>query len=298
MCCAWIWVIRMKKRFRQVVRVLFVAALICMMAAAGCAEPFTLHGITADTEDTTIDFGKRRLSNINAVMEILDRMPNLVQADMFAERFKRSQIEMLYERYPQIHFGFTLTVGDHTVRTDATAFSTLHGSSPDPSHTSKTFEILKYCDNLQALDIGHNSVTDLSFLYDLPNLKLLIVAVNCVTDLTPLTALKELEYLELFTNNIRDITPLKELTNLRDLNLKHNPIKDMSVLYEMTWLERLWVGQDFRTPPEQLEQLYAALPNCEIDWENNPTEGTWRKHPHYDTIYKVFNTGVYEPFSD
>ncbi|MBR5288929.1 MAG: leucine-rich repeat domain-containing protein [Clostridia bacterium] len=288
----------MNHQIARVFRILILTALICIAAVSGCAEQFTLHGITADTEDTAIDFGKKRIGNVDKVMEILDRMPNLVQADMYAERFKRSQVDMLHERYPQIRFGMTLTVGDHLVRTDATAFSTLHGSDPDPSHPSKTFEILKYCDNLQALDIGHNCVEDLNFLRDLPNLKLLIVAVNYVTDLTPLTALKELEYLELFTNNIRDITPLKELTNLRDLNLKHNPIKDMSVLFEMTWLERLWVGQEFRTPPEQLEQLYAALPDCEIDWTNNPTEGTWRKHLHYDTIYKVFNTGVYEPFSD
>jgi len=288
----------MKNQFVRLCRVLFVAALLCAAAAVCFAEPFTLYDITADTEDTAIDFGKRRLGSVDKVMEILDRMPNLTQADLYAERFKRSQVDLLHEKYPQIRFGLTLTVGDHFVRTDATAFSTLHGSDPDPSHLSRHFEILKYCYNLVALDIGHNHVDDLNFLRELPNLKLLILACNDITDLTPLADLKQLEYLELFSNYIRDITPLKELTNLRDLNLKHNPIRDMSVLCEMTWLERLWVGQEFRTPEEQLDQLYAALPNCEIDWVNNPTEGTWRKHPHYDTIYKVFNTGVYEPFSD
>lgn len=288
----------MRKQLKRLSRILVTAALILAAAATCCAEPFTLHGITADTEDTTIDFGNRRISSLDKVMEILDKMPNLVQADMYKERFKRSQVDLLHETYPQIRFGLTLTVGDHEVRTDATAFSTLHGSDPDPSHLSRNFEILKYCKDLVALDIGHNHVDDLNFLRELPNLKLLILACNDITDLTPLAELKQLEYLELFSNYIRDITPLRELTNLRDLNLKHNPIRDMSVLCEMTWLERLWVGQEFRTPPEQLDQLYAALPDCEIDWINNPTEGTWRKHPHYDTIYKVFNTGVYEPFSD
>lgn len=273
-------------------------ALLLAVSAVSMAEPVTVGKVTVDSEATEIDLGNQKLYHVENAVKLLDQLPNLKKADLYAERFKRSEIEMLFERYPQVEFGLTLTISDHTVRTDATAFSTLHGSSPDPSHRSRDFEILKYCKNLVALDIGHNSVDDLNFLKELPHLKLLIVAVNRVSDLTPLADLKELEYLELFTNRIADLTPLVGLTNLRDLNLKHNPVKDMSPLFEMTWLERLWVGQEYRTPAGQLEELRAALPNCEIDWENNPTAGTWREHPHYDTIYKVFNTGVYEPFAD
>ena len=68
-------------------------------------------------------------------------------------------------------------VGDHLVRTDVTAFSTQH-TYQSKFHTSKTFSVLKYCHNLVALDIGHNEVSDLSFLEDLPQLKVLILAAN------------------------------------------------------------------------------------------------------------------------
>jgi Leucine-rich repeat (LRR) protein len=71
---------------------------------------------------------------------------------------------------------------------------------------------LKYLKNLKYLDVGHNAIDDLSFLYDLPELRILIVADNYVTDyitdLTPIASLKHLQYLEVFTNNITDLSPL------------------------------------------------------------------------------------------
>ena len=91
---------------------------------------------------------------------------------------------------------------------DQTAFSTLHGDPSDPVHSENDFSILKYCKNLMALDVGHNIIRDVSFLYDLPKLRVLILACNCITDITPVGSLKDLEYLEIFWNQIGDISPL------------------------------------------------------------------------------------------
>ena len=276
--------------------ILSLAVLFCMGAAQ--AEEITGCGITVDKDATYIDFGNVRVTNVDALVELIDQMPNLTQVDMYKSSLKRSATDKLFDRYPNITFGWTFWVGDHKLRTDQTAFSTLHGRDPEPAHMSRDFEKLRYCKNLQALDIGHNWVAELDFLYDLPNLKVLIVACNDVYDLTPIASLQELEYLELFTNDITDITPLKECKSLRDLNIKNNPIKDFSVLEEMTWLERLWLGMNVTFTDEQMEAIETALPNCEIDWINNPTEGTWRKHPHYFVIYDMFRSPDYVPFGD
>lgn len=281
----------------------WTACVLTLLLALGLgvyaqAETITGCGITVDTEDTYIDFGNVRVTDVDALVALLDQMPNLTQVDMYSSSLKRSATDLLFDRYPNITFGWTFWVGDHKLRTDQTAFSTLHGRDPEPAHMSRDFEKLRYCRNLQALDIGHNWVAELDFLYDLPNLKVLILACNDVVDITPIASLTELEYLELFTNDITDISPLKENKNLRDLNIKNNPIKDFSVLEEMPWLERLWLGMNVTISDEQKAAIEAALPACEIDWDNNPTEGTWRKHPHYFVIYDMFRTPDYVPFGD
>ena len=67
------------------------------------------------------------------------------------------------------------------------------------------------------------------------------------------------------------------------------------MLEEMTWLERLWLGMNVTFTDEQVAAIENALPDCEIDWINNPTEGTWRKHPHYFVIYDMFRSPDYVP---
>lgn len=274
------------------------ALLLLLPLGAWAEETITACGITVDAGAAAIDFGPIRVTDMDELTAMLDRMPKLERVDMFESRLSKTEMDMLFTRYPQITFGWTYRVGDHTVRTDITAFSTLHGSSPDPTHSERDFQWLKFCKGLKAIDLGHNWITDVSFLTSFPELKVLILAVSPITDITPLAQLKELEYLELFTNRITDISPLAELTKLRDLNLKNNPVEDIRPLFGMTSLERLWVGgpRMDKVPRKQIDQLDAALPDCEIDWDSNPTGGAWRTHPRYDVIYRIFHTQVYEPF--
>jgi hypothetical protein len=153
-----------------------------------------------------------------------------------------------------------------------------------------------------ALDIGHNRVDDLSFLYDLPNLKVLIVACNAVTDITPIGSLKDLEYLEIFKNKIKDISPLAGLTNLVDLNICFNYIGDWTPIHGLTKLERLWLynsnnySDDRPVPTSVVNELKEKLPDCYIDYRSYSTNGGWREHPRYDVIYEMFKSGQYIAF--
>lgn len=276
---------------------LLLAVCLCALCAGAVAEPLTYCGITVDSQDTVVDFGSVKVTDVPALVEMIEQMPNLTQVDMYESRLSKSDMDMLFDGYPQIRFGWTLHISEHTVRTDATAFSTLHGPKSIP-HESKEFEVLRFCRDLQAIDLGHNWVTDLEFLRNFPHLKVLILAPDQITDLTVIGELTELEYLELFTNHITDVTPLANLTHLKDLNLAYNSIEDLTPLHALTQLERLWGYHNKKLSQEQIDAMEAAVPDCEYDWVNNPTAGTWRTHPRYFVIREIFQSGVYRPFDD
>ena len=193
-------------------------------------------------------------------------------------------------------------ISEHTIRTDQTAFSTLHNNKSDP-HRSADFSILRYCTRLLALDIGHNLVEDVSFLHYLPQLRVLILACNInLRDISPLRELTELEYLELFKNDIHDISPLAHLTQLRDLNICFNRVQDYEPLKGLHNLQRLWLfnsnnySDDIPVPYNIVAGLKQALPNCLVDAVSYSTLGGWREHERYDIINKMFDEGYYIPF--
>lgn len=289
-------------RMKRFATALLLAVLLALFGAAQAesAQTITACGITVPADATAIDFGDVLVTDVPALVAMLDQMPQLKTVDMYESSLSKADMDMLFDRYPQITFGWTFKVGDHVVRTDITAFSTLHGSDPDPSHNEKQFKYLRFCKGLRAIDVGHNSTTDISWLTNFPELKVLIIAINRVEDISPLAELTELEYIELFTNRFQDLTPLTGLTKLKDLNIKNTKVKDISPLFEMTWLERLWLGTGWmkNVPEEQKKMLSEALPNCEIDWKNSPTDGTWREHPRYFTIYEMFHGTEYIPFDE
>ena len=89
--------------------------------------------------------------------------------------------------------------------------------------------------------------TDLRNIYPLQNLSTLRhldLACNSIEDVTPLASLYDLETLDLSSNYISMVTPFFSLTSLTELNLSGNPI-----------------------PPDQLERLQNALPNCKIIYD-------------------------------
>ena len=189
-----------------------------------------------------IDLGSQRVVAWDEFYHFLRKFPNLKKVDMFATDMYRTRINEIKSEFPDIEFGWTIRISEHSVRTDQTAFSTLHNNKSDP-HRSADFSVLRYCTKLLALDIGHNLVEDVSFLHYLPQLRVLILACNInLRDITPLRELTELEYLELFKNDIHDISPLAGLTQLRDLNICFNRVQDYEPLKGLYNLERLWLN--------------------------------------------------------
>jgi hypothetical protein len=285
---------------QQTLALILSAAL--LLGGAILPGPACAQGL-ADLAPTAgrVDLGERVPASLAELTAYLDANPGLTQVDMYAAKLTAAQMDELAARYPGIRFGFTIRIAEHTVRTDATAFSTLHNNK-SKTHTTEDFSVLRHCRDLQALDLGHNHITDISFIAQLPKLKVLILACNEITDISPLAQLQHLEYLELFKNHIADASPLAGLPGLVDLNLCFNNIADYRALYGLASLERLWIyssnSYNYKTPlPEGLAtSLREALPSCYVDDVSYSTLGGWRKHPRYDIIFDIFKTGVYKPW--
>lgn len=293
---------QMMKRLFALCLALAVLAAVPAFAEDAPAGTLSFGEMTFSADAEYIDMGNMKIADFERFEAFLDQFPNLKKVDMFGTPVWRPRIEELAERYPQIEFGWTMRLAEHTIRTDQTAFSTLHNHNSE-FHDERQFSILKYCRNLQALDIGHNKVMDLSFLYDLPHLKVLIVACNLtLKDITPIGSLKELQYLEVFKNDINDISCLANCTELVDLNICFNRIRDWTPLYGLTKLERLWLFNssnysDIPIPKEVVDALKEHLPNTNVDAVSYSTDGGWREHDRYFELFDFFRTGVFVPFA-
>jgi len=283
----------------------FALALCLMMLIPSFSLGETLDalGLTADKNAAVLDFDAAgiQVTDAQALSEIIRQMPNLEEVRMFDSAMAREDMEWLFDTYPDIFFGWTIRFAIHTVRTDDTAFSTLHYSKitnkRDSYHTSDTLSVLRLCKRLKALDLGHNKLTDLSFLSDFKELKVLIISPNYgITDLSALAPLTGLEYLEVFSTNAVDVSALSGMTELRDLNLSCSDfLSDISPLYDLPKLERFWCGRT-KVSKEQQQIMEEKHPGCHFDWSSLPTRGGWREHPRYNVIAEMFSGSTYIPF--
>ncbi len=305
----------MKRGILWIIAVLAALALCCGAASAEVRYGDQVYS----GNETLIDLGNTVVTDFDELAAFLSEMPQVRQVNMFETRIQKAQCDALAERFPDIKWGWTMVLKgsdhEHLIRTDQTAFSTLH-SNKSSHHRSEDFSILKYCWHLFALDVGHNSVTTLEFLEDLTELRVLIIALNDIEDISVLAKLTNLEYLEIFKNKIRDITPVTGLTHLLDLNVCFNHIQNLELLKGMTWLKRLWMysGKVYNQPysSAEIQAFKAALPDTELDMKHYSTAGTWRyldskntvKAPHYAVLTDTFGDTslrpkrVYIPFED
>lgn len=271
--------------------------------------------VRVDKNAEYVDLGDVKAQSIDSLISFLQQLPNLKKVDMFETYIYAKDVEKLAQAFPEVEFGWTMLINCknplhperkyHMIRTDATAFSTLHNNQCT-QHTSQDFEILKYCKNLIGLDIGHNAVTTIDFVASMPKLRVLIIGRNQVKDLSPLTNCPDLEYLEAFTNQIESVEPLLSCPYLMDLNVPNNHIQDPELFAQMTSLKRLWMF-NYCSPREFNKDLVPqkiktatkqALPGCRINCYSSGT-GEWRVNTkHYAVVSEMFTKGEYIPFHD
>ena len=256
-----------------------------------------------EAEVLDLDAAGITITDPETVAAMIERMPRVKEIRMYDSPMVTADMETLFDRYsPEIFFGFTVKIGPHEIRTDRTAFSTLHLAGRmqgDERHTSEELYPIRMCTKMKALDLGHNTLTDLRFLQWMPELEVLIISPNYgLTDISPVANCKKLVYLECFNTPITDLSPLAELTELRDLNLtRDSQVRDLSPLYELPNLERVWWGHMNGVSADQKKILRQTHRGCKFVSVYDPTGGGWRNHSHFRELHDFFRTGEYIPFS-
>ena len=267
-------------------------------AASGAAVLYelTLFGRTVSTDASELDFSGIRmgLSDVAVIEDALGEFPLLEKVVMCDCGISNEDMAALNDRHENVRFVWRVYFSGFSLRTDDTNFIAARVRNDFPIY-SNDLEVLKYCPDLQALDLGHKNITHLNFLRYVPHLKYLILVENDVNDITPIGELQELTYLEMFWTKCEDISPLQNCKALTDLNISYiycRPAKCLETLVNMPQLERLWYCGN-NLDAGQLEELQAALPDTEMYLApyGEPTGSTWREHPHYFEMRDFF--GMY-----
>lgn len=260
--------------------------------------------ITPDVRE--LDFSGHDLAAMDLDLYMLfGLLRNLEKIDMCQCGFSNDEMAALQDAFPGIKIVWEIQMSHWTVRTDAVAFSTMKTCSQTFYLNDEEAKYLKYCTDLVALDLGHNYVTDLSFLQYMPELKILILVDNVkgwedgkirrIDDLSMLQYVPKLEYLEFFCDGVKDISFLQYTPNLVDLNISYNPISDATYLFELPKLERLFL-EHTRIPYSEFERLQETYPDAQLEYygEGSIDHG-WREHERYYAMRDMFRNNYVHP---
>lgn len=146
---------------------------------------------------------------------------------------------------------------------------------------TKEVDVLKYCNEVKYLDLGHNSFMNLDFLEGMPDLEMAILAIGNLQDISGIVNCTKLEFLEIFSNRAltnEDMQHLSALTNMKYLNVSNTILMtDMSFTDSMPKLRRFWNTLN-RCSAEEVERVKAMHPDCEFFfiWDGDPTDYGWR----------------------
>ena len=257
------------------------------------------HHIYAQAE--YVDISHVDVRNVN-IDKIIERLPNLSRLVMIDCGLDNDGYASLQDRHPDIKIVWEIILPYWTIRTDAVAFSTYKTTAEEFYMMNEDAYYLKYCNELVALDLGHNYVSDLSFLEYMPELKVLILVDNVkekdgetlrhLTDLSELQYCTKLRYLEIFANNVSDFSWMENLTELEDLNISYNSVSSIQYMTNLPNLKRLWMEHTYISYDGycRLRQMY---PYAQIvaDGEGSVDQG-WRSGPRYYAMRRMFRENV------
>ncbi|MBR4910989.1 MAG: hypothetical protein IKZ47_06690 [Clostridia bacterium] len=255
----------------------------------------TLLGEVYDSGITELDLSGNKEATPNLMRSYAPLFKKLKRLDMSDCGATNEEMAALREDLPGVKVVWRIHMGKWSLKTDAVAFSVLIYTYDYTRLTTEDIQVLKYCTDLKALDLGHQAITDISVLGDyLPELRILILADNQVSDLTPVAKMKHLHYIELFVNSYKlcDLSPLASCKELVDANVSYlYYVKDISPLYDLPLLERVWF-EHTPIPADQRAILREKHPDAKIiDQGTGSVDQGWRTHERYYEMIKMFLAG-------
>ena len=248
----------------------------------------TINGVSVPVNSMVLDFNNKKIKNFDTFKVELAQLPLLTRVELKGSNLSNRQMEELMLLYPNVKFVWNIRLGGYwTLSTDQVAFSCNKGEGPNL--TNADVEVLKYCTDMVALDLGHNRFTDLSFVKYMPDLRVLIISDGIVSDLTPLKYCKNLVYFEGWYNKFSDLSPLQYLVNLKDINVAHCPkCNDVTPLLHLPALERIYMSY-CNVSQASINELKKTFPNATIEMvEYYSDRAGWRKHNRYYEMRKMY----------
>ncbi len=240
---------------------------------------FVCLGRTLTSDMETLDLSQTKITDPDELKRAIEKLPKLTRVEMIDCGLDDETMAGLCDAFSNVRFIWEIDLGYWgKLRTDATAFSTRYQRSEAADKhrmTSEQVQYIRYCTDLIALDLGHQKLTDITFLRPLKKLRVLILADNYISEIGVLAELSELEYIELFMNRITDLSPLENLAYLHDLNVCSNKISDFKPVCAIKTLERFWYAKNNATSKDH-KMLQEALPDCVLNHTDTGTDGGWR----------------------
>ena len=272
-----------------------VLALKKQLSGVAVSCEVTLGDQTYDETVTTVDLTTVEIKDLAEVEQKMAYLPNLEtvtfglcgvdepkwgnsRSKLTASAIENEDLAAYRDRVrDQYKVVWTVRLGPSiALRTDADNFMPNHfgvGVLPDNYAYN-----LRYCEDMVCLDVGHMTLTDISFVEYMPKLKYLILAWTEVQYIEPIRSCKNLVFLELDNSCIRDISPLVGCTALEDLNLG-NTFVDVTPILEMTWLKNVYFILGSRANAWKVTQ---AIPTARVVASGTATVGGgWRRLPNY-----------------
>lgn len=265
----------------------------------GAVTNITVNGKSYPSDTILLNLNNAVISDFESFKQELAAFPTLVKVELKGSNLNNLQMEELTLLYPNTKFVWNIKLGNYwTIATDQVAFSCNKGGGP--SLTNADVAQLKYCTDMVALDVGHNSISDISFVRYMPNLRVLIISDNRVADLTPLNTCKNLIYFEAWFNLLSDLSPLQYLVNLKDINVAHNRrCSNITPLLHLPRLERIYMSY-CNVPQSSIDLLRSTFPNATIEMvEYYADRAGWRKVNRYYEMRKMYKGNyVSDAFKD
>lgn len=248
---------------------------------------FDFMGVTATSVDTFVDLSGIYIKDIAQLEAMLPCFYNLEKVDMINCGIKNDDMDALNMRHRDTKFVWQVNVSGVRVRTDAKFFMPYkHGIK----QIGSVWE-LRYCHDMECIDLGHFGVQSFEFVEEMPKLRFLLVLDCYVHDLSNISNCTSLEFLEVAQTPLYDYWPLINLTNLTDLNISATPysqkvhrcvgLNDFTPLYQLTFLDRLWFNRNYLDDNER-NYIYTALPDTVVTLQTGGcTICGWRYSPNY-----------------
>lgn len=261
-----------------------IALLKASRPEAKFSYSFNLYGQELTLDSEKLDFRGTELADGGKILySVLPCMNNCTYLDLDTTGLSNEACADLRDLFPDIEVVWRVWFAEnYSVRTDV---ERILASKPSVGGMIYDASMLQYCTKVKYLDLGHNDdLADFSFMASMPDLEVVIVSMTAISDLSPLKNCTKLDYLELTScPQLSDLSGLEGITSIKHMNIAGTPgITDISPLYSNTAMERLWIGRNTPIPAEQVAEMKAAAPGCNVNTTTEDPHGESWRYSGYD----------------